>query len=160
MSSNPEFTDFDVFEKEFTPNRQVLDKGYRDMAKFILEDIARMPIHLRSQRGAAGAEMLEQEFFKELIFRDLALTADRAITLGIIRENILINGEDLEGPLFTIGTFNGLKFVHAMHPDNSMYEPVFGLEIGDYQIVTGERPESSTQGLLVPILDLKEHQFN
>lgn len=150
--------DFTQFENEFlrAPKRTI-DDGFSEITQVLLEDIVHLPKRDRATVGESGVKMLEKQFFEELLCRQLAITANRALTVRKVIDDLMLEGEDLEGPLSATGIFTGLTFLQIVQYN---YEPIIGLEIGEYQIISGDRPESITRRLLVPLQDVGPHQFD
>lgn len=151
--------DFEQFEKQFIAEpKRTIDAGYAELARVLLDDIVRLPKRSRADAGESVVRMLERQYFDELMCRQLAVIAQRAVTIAqVAADDYLIKGEYLDGPLFAMGTFTGLTFVQVPQEN---YEPLLGLELGEYQIVSGEQPTNITRRLLVPILDVATHEFN
>lgn len=153
-----DFSDFSQFEHQFAVRtRQTLDDGYSEINEALLESIIQLPQRSRSDAGESGIKMLEKQFFEGLLCKELAITANRALTIQKAIDDILLEGEDLEGPLFATGIFTGLSFLQIVQYN---YEPIIGMELGEYQIVSGDRPNNASRRLVVPLRDVGPHQFN
>ena len=160
MASESDYSGFDfsqydkeVFGQAVAPT---LKDGFKEDARIVLDDLSNRSTHLRSRLAESGLRVLEATYFREYLCRQLSVTTDRALTLASMSEDILIQGEDLEGPLHATGMFTGLTFIQIAQFN---FEPVIGMEMGEYQIVNGDRPEVAARRLLVPIPDVGAHKF-
>lgn len=150
--------DFSQFEQAFhqTNTASTLPDGYREDALAALHDLQQHPIRARSFLGEASLRLIENTYFNPYLCRQLSVTSNRALTLNNVTEGFLINGEDLDGPLHAMGIFTGLSFVQIPQYD---FEPILGVEIGEYQIISGDRPDHLSRRLLVPLTDIGPHHF-
>ena len=164
MSSREEFPgiDFNKLEKELFDNAlgQTTTDDFTEITSTILNDLQSQPGHIRSDRVDAITQMIEKQYFDAFIAHELTLVAKRALAVRATLENVMIDGEELDGPLSATGLFTGVTYVERIISNSDPNEPILALEIGEYQILSGDRPEGGARRLLVPMLDLGNYQFN